>query len=44
MNTMEDCHVYTEGFSEHRRDIIIYVGDIMSTSSGYNGSCGRANG
>ena len=29
-----ECHAYIEGGSEHRRDIMIYVGDIMNTSRG----------
>ena len=50
MSTLGECHEYTEGCSEHRRDIMIYIIIyiyylfIMSTSRGYNGSCGGANG
>ena len=44
MSTSGGYHEYIGGCSEHRRDIMIYIGDIMSTAREYHDSCGGANG
>ena len=43
MSTSEGYLSTLGGGSVHRRDIMIYVGDVMSTSGGNHDSCGGAN-